>query len=158
MELRAEKVAAAQRGAELPAVIGAGDRRFADLRRIRVDVIDVGLFVDSFQQRSAQAADGVPAYMGNLQPVFRGFQPPDVRRENPQTAGVSLLAVETQQLHADADAQYGLRQGGDDQIESPLAEFGHRRRSFAHAGQQHPVGAAQERGIGRDREFGPGYQ
>jgi len=34
----------------------------------------------------------------------------DVRRENPQTAGVSLLAVETQQLHADADAQYGLRQ------------------------------------------------
>ena len=44
--------------------------------------------------------------MGNLQPAFRGFQPPDVRRENPQTAGVSLLAVETQQLHADAAVSY----------------------------------------------------
>ena len=71
-------------------------------------------------------------------------------------AGVALLARQAHQLHADADAQHGLRERGDHGVETPFAEFRHRGRSLPDSRQDHPVGAAQQRGVGREDEFGPG--
>ena len=130
MELRAEEVAAAERRAERKSVAGRGDGRFARLRGEGVDVINISVFGHAAEQRGAEAGNGVPAHVGDFEPLARGGErrePQDPRRKDAHALGVALLACEAHQLHADADAQHGLCERGDHGVETPFAEFRHGR-------------------------------
>ena len=154
----AEEVAAPERRAERATVVGRGDGCGAGFGGEGVDVIYIGFPGRFVEQRRAERGDCVPAHVGDFEPRAvgrRGRKPQDLRREDAHAAGVALLARKAHQLHADADAQDGLRERGDHRVESPLAELRHGRRGLADSREDHFVGPAQQGGIGREREFGP---
>ena len=64
--------------------------------------------------------------------------------EDAHTLHVALLTADAHELCAYADAQDGLREGGDEGVESALGKLGHGGRGFAHTGQYHLVGSGYD--------------
>ena len=92
----------------------------------------------------------VPAHVRDLERGF-GRKARDVERQDAQQGGIIFLRVLAQQLHAQTDAQKRLPQGGQQLVEALLAQLLHGRRGLPFSRKQHPVGAADVRGVGRER-------
>ena len=100
------------------------------------------------------AAHLVPAHVGDLGARVAGAEAPHAAREETQQADAAILLGRLEEdLGAEADAEEGGAGGdglADGAVESRDPQGPHGAAGGADAGEEHPLGGAEARGVGGD--------
>ena len=148
MELRAEKIAPGDAGAEARPVAAARNRGLAQWQRIAVHEVGIVRAGDAREQRAgALGLQSVPAHVRD-RPAGRLGESAGGPRDDTETAGFVLRRRLVQQLHAEAYSEHRLAERRDEGVETARAKSRHRIARSADAREQHVAGRADARSIG----------
>ena len=153
MELCGIEIILAQRRAERDDEVGCADRVRAARHVVTVDEKDVAALADMGKEGGAEAVQRVPAHVRHFLVVTSGNETRYSGGDDAEAVRVALRAVGAEKLLADADAQDGLAERGDDAVQPPGTQICHRARCLALARKDHAVGRGQGGRVVRNGGF-----